>query len=381
MIKISFQQICAYLEGKCSAKDLGYIENLRQEDCAAELLMDVVDELIRHTHGIKPSPVGQSYADIKIDVALESLLSGTIQPQDAELIIRQLAQSSSFYELFMLKIARIARTDKGKVHQTLRHVQIREDGELLAVIKSASAKPKRKKVALLTKYFSPAIKEFWAKMRGRRVGFPVAPRWVTRIAIIIVAIAVVCFWRLSNRQEHRFTYYLFADRVPYEYDGYGWRGAIDFAEDARMNSIQSQFKLAISDYMLRDYHKAISQFEMLQSAITNVRSQTRDRSTLAFVRDYYFYFGLSHFANANNPRFDNSEKKSQLDQAIQRISQADQIGKLINAVGTDREIYFLGLVFTFASRSDSALTHLRTIKPESIFYQDSIALIKQLTGN
>jgi|GEM_PF-2532050 len=381
MIKISYQQICAYLEGKCNAKDLGHIEDLRREDPAIALLVELIDELKGHADSIKPWHPGDLHTTVEIDTALESLLSGNAGLQNAQALIRELLQSSSFYERFARKVARIVETDNGKVARNLRQVRIREDGELLEIVKSASARPKKKKVAILAKHLSPALSEFWAKLRGLIRLRPTFSRRKAGLAMILVVIVAIFLWQQGDKHEHQFTYYYFGNRVPYEYDGPVWRGSTSLSDEARLNSIQSQFMGAISDYMLRDYQSAISQFENLQSAIASVQSQTPDRSTLAFVRDYYFYFGLSHFAYANSAGLNNTEKKSRLDRAIRSISQADQIGKYINPAETDRENYFLGVVFTFASRSDSALTRLRAIKQKSVFYQDSIALIKQLAAN
>jgi len=71
MIKISYQQICAYLEGKCNAKDLGHIEDLRREDPAIALLVELIDELKGKADSIKHWHPGDLQTNVEIDKELE----------------------------------------------------------------------------------------------------------------------------------------------------------------------------------------------------------------------------------------------------------------------------------------------------------------------
>ncbi len=381
MIEISHQQIRAYLEGKCEAKELARLQSLRRKDRIAELLMELMDRLRRHSNRIIPSQVGQFQAEIGMDAALESLLAGTMRAQEAQHVLEALIHSPSYYERFLLKTARIANATKGQADPDLHKIHVREDGEILALIKSASATPRKKEKAGFAKYVSGALQDFWAKLRGTSAARPVIARWPAAAFAIVVAIVSLSIWRLSNRAEHHFTYYLFPDRVPYEYDGLAWRGASDSSDDPRLQAMKRQFKFAISDYTARRYQEAISQFQELRSEIASLQTPTADSTTLAFIRDYYFYFGLAHFGYSNDPGLNQPVKTHQLGLAIHLLSQAERIANHIDPQGTEREDYFLGLAFKFSARTDSALFHLRAIPPESVFYQDSVALINQLAAH
>lgn len=215
-------------------------------------------------------------------------------------------------------------------------------------------------------------KEFleWLGQRPRyALAIPVA------LALIVVAFVVKDMFRPDGLGK-----YVYDDQVPYEYDVSGLRSASDELERDRLfRSFVSQFKLGMSNYLTRDYQNAIASFASQKSEAAELQARLPDENVAPWLRDYYFYQGVSHLALLRSKRLDLDQtvRARHAEGAIQSLQQADALARNNNLEGNDREKYFLGLAYGFAGLRDSAAVQLRMIKTGSSFYDDSVKLIQE----
>lgn len=182
---------------------------------------------------------------------------------------------------------------------------------------------------------------------------------------------------LKNDVEN---YYVYDDKVPYEYDVASLRGTSEGLEaDDLFRSFVSGFKLGMGDYMIRNYQSAISTFEELEPDAVKLRARPPNKELIPWIRDFYFYNGVSHLAllRSKRPELNQSARSRHAEEAIQSLMQADLLVLSNNLEGSDREAYFLGLAYGFGGKQDSAIVRLQQIQPGSRFYENSDKLIHE----
>ncbi|MCI0614876.1 zf-HC2 domain-containing protein [bacterium] len=200
------------------------------------------------------------------------------------------------------------------------------------------------------------------------------PRYAFTLALIVIGILA---YRIVINNDSG-DYYVYNDRLPYEYDTSGLRASSNvFENDSLLQIFVRQFKLGMSDYMMRDYEGAINALQNLTPTVQTLQARPGFEKILPWISDFYFYLGVSHFALSRSRQIEFGEgaKAGHAKQSIRWLALADSLVNVNQIEGSDRESYFLGLAYGFAGHKDSALIQLRRIQPGSHFYNESSDLI------
>lgn len=217
---------------------------------------------------------------------------------------------------------------------------------------------------------------------GRRV-----QQWWTslfplpRYAALALSVVVVGFFIYDKVFQNSFAgYYVYDNKLPYEYNVSSLRSASpDWASDSLLQAFVRQFKFGMSDYVIYDYANAIRLLQNLEPAVIMLQTRADDITILPWLRDYYFYRGVTHFALSRSRQLElrDEVKVQQANQSIRWLALADSLVTVRHLENSDRETYFLGLAYGFGDQHDSAIVQLHQIKPESRFYDDSVKLIHE----
>jgi len=204
------------------------------------------------------------------------------------------------------------------------------------------------------------------------------PRYAFALSLVLVGMLATLFTYQIVVKNDADNYYVYDDHVPYEYSISSLRAPSTFFEhDSLFQTFVTQFKLGMSDYMVRDYESAISTFQNLESVALMLQARSEKERFFPWIRDFYFYLGVSNFALSRSQQRDLQDefRAQHTDQAIRWLALADSLATARHLEGSDRESYFLGLAYGFGGRQDLAVSELRRIAPTSSFYKESIDLI------
>lgn len=204
-------------------------------------------------------------------------------------------------------------------------------------------------------------------------------RYALALCILIAMIAVFPIYQIAIKKDGE-VQYAFDDHVPYDYDMSGLRGSSStLPQDSLFQAFSTQFRLGLADYLVRDYESAIATLQNLAPTAEALQAQPDNEKFLPWLRDFYFYLGVSHFALSRSQQHSlGDEGRAQnTNQSIQWLARADSLVTTRYLEGSDRESYFLGLAYGFGGRKSAAVAQLRKIKAESQFYDDSAQLIRQ----
>jgi hypothetical protein len=212
-----------------------------------------------------------------------------------------------------------------------------------------------------------------------KISRPPLRRYALALSILIAVLAVFPIYQMAIREDVD-AQYVFDDRIPYDYDISGLRGSSSaLPQDSLFQVFLTQFRLGLADYLIRDYAAAVTTFQSSAPTAQALQSQPDHEKILPWLRDFYFYLGVSHFALSRSRVGDlSSEVKQQhAAESIRWLALADSLVAVRNLESSDRESYFLGLAYGFGGRRDLAVAQLRKIAPVSRFYEDSAKLINE----
>lgn len=199
-------------------------------------------------------------------------------------------------------------------------------------------------------------------------------------AVTMIAMIIGTYVLVDNFKNKSAFTINFDNQVPYAYDTSSFRGGpADFKNDPQLYSYVNQFKMGVSDYLICNYEDAISRFENMKSLALSLQEKSGNQKFIPWLRDLYFYNGLSHLALSTTQQLDLEQdvKTQHADVAIQYLEQANLLTQIHTLQGIDREIYFLGLAYGIGKDKNSAVVQLRKIKPETDFYSDAQKLIQE----
>jgi hypothetical protein len=380
-LKLTHQQMLAYLQGTRDEETQEYIARLREEDPAYQLFFDLVDDLKRQAvfgelpNGSDDLPVTFS----AIEDLLMRMLAGNREPADAQRFLQGLRFSPLFYECLIIKLKAATRQMALDDFPEVAQLHVMTDDEIMEriVIKNKGrVEAKTSPVAVFTRRPFEKIWDTLPRLFG-------SPQRMLRYAIIVAIVAAgagLSWWRFIV-PSGRIQYSVHPDRVPYEYDMSSLRGAAlaDVEKDSVYFSFVKQFESGIIKYLQRDYVKAIHIWEAQEPAALTLQADSANTSFLPSIRDLYFYFGLSHLTLSANKELTQEIKAQHTNEAIRALSRAQALvlAHHLQRNDNDRETYFLGLAYGLASQPDSAVSRLRKIEPGSRFYTDSQKLIKK----
>ena len=314
----------------------------------------------------------------KADMAesIEKLLVEESSPQEAALLLTHLGSCSRCFRYLESFFEEAFRPLDEKMAEELKMY----DG--ISIAKQALAlRPPIAGFDLMA--FLKKVAKYVTSRLGRAI------RWIEenipypKVAYAFLFIAVIggiTVWRVYQNQNSYLSSFVYDDKVPYEYSESGFRTPSDEAEqDAQLQAFVNQFKMAMSRYLVRDYQAAIATLEPLEPLTLAVRAKFKNKESLSYTRDLYFYHGVSYLALARSQKLDmNKKTRSQYaDAASSYLTKADSLVTTHNLENGDRETYFLGLAHGLGGQPDLAVAELKKITPTSLYYQDSARLIKQ----
>lgn len=199
------------------------------------------------------------------------------------------------------------------------------------------------------------------------------PSWA--VALVVLLIAFSSYWMLFRQgQDDVLATAVYDEKVPDAYNpAPGLRGG---AEDPGSSNLQAvffdRFQTAMLEYKDREYRSAVHEFEKLQPDAAWLEATTDQPEAFELLKDYYFYWGVSHFALARSRVVDLGEqhRKQQLAMAIQRLSKADELSQTYQLGDNDRINYFLGLAYGFDGQTERAIKYLEMIPSDNSSFQN-----------
>jgi len=380
--KIDHREIVSYLRGVSNRKELTQIQKIRQEDPVYELFFDLIDKLkeqvniSEYTRTDKVTPISFSL----LEDILMRIMAGDILSTDAQQLIKGLISSPIFYQRLLSKLSPAALDVSIEEFPEVSQIQIKSDDELLKQIlfEAKSQKVKTSKAGMPIKNVLHSLIDIWDRLKQLFESPKRFPRYAfaISIAILVFLISLSVYENISKKES--FHYYVYDHKVPYEYDMSSLRGTpVNFEDDPDISLFINQFKLGISDYMVRDYKNAINTFEDVMPLAGRINTRLKSKEFLPWMRDFYFYLGLSHLAYSNDKELNKESSAYHIHESIQFLLQADSLVTEFDLPKNDREIYFVGLAFSLGGIIDSAKVYLNRIESKSIFYKDSQKLIRK----
>lgn len=224
----------------------------------------------------------------------------------------------------------------------------------------------------------PPQSNFWKKLWRPFESWKPLPRYAFALSLVVIGMLATLFTYQIVINNNSGDYYVYDDRLPYEYDTSSLRASSNvFENDSLFQTFVRQFKLGMADYMLRDYHNAVSVLKNLEPTASALKARPDNEKLLPWIRDYYFYLGVSHFALSRSRAGNLSPevKQQHATESIHWLTLADSLVTVRHLEGSDREAYFLGLVYGFSGRRDAGVIQLMKIESSSRFYQESTGLI------
>jgi len=372
-IKVSHQDIKAYLLGDIDKPASKNVLEMRKKEPVYNLFFEVIDKV----SGLVDIPKSRAHLDTQMSFeAMEEIiidiLGGQIQPEVAQQFINELMHSEVSYERLLMKLSQIAPLLGQEKIPEMAEVRIKSADELLT------------RAGITTGEKVDPAKRSQPEIRERLHWILAFPKNIPKYAFVfpvLLAVALATFLVFNNLKENKFSeYYVYDDQVPYKFDVSSLRRSLDSSgQDSLVQSFVRGFRFGMSKYVRRDYHSAIHLLETLRTPASQLQAHSPDQELWAWIRDLYFYLGVSHFALSRKEGLSEQEMEPHSEQAIQLLSRAETLINQSGLDNPDRETYFLGLAYGMGGGIDSALVKLRKIKPESDFFKDGTRLIQELS--
>lgn len=161
----------------------------------------------------------------------------------------------------------------------------------------------------------------------------------------------------------------FDNQVPYKFTNLHLRGSSGRTQiDPALDIFIKNFQSAIGDYNIFEYESAAKTFEQLEPLAERILQEPYEKSRAIWVKDYYFYKGLSHLAIAGKRYSSRKVIDEQGKIAIEDIQRAIEISKEFSLNKTDREYYFLMMALLTQGNRDQAQQVLAEIPQTSPFH-------------
>jgi len=372
LMDIGHENIRDYILDECSTEQLEKIEKLQNDNPTLTQLITIIDELkqkskpdIKDTTGDIP----ESFSEIE-SIILE-IQSGNSDESFAQNFLRWLAQSPTFFEKLITKLDQVSMMQVESDLPELQEVAFKTDDELLEQAGILTKKSKREKFSLfeLINNLIDNIKSW----------FQVKPKLAYSLSTAVITFLIIVIAFNPPEQQDPFESYRYADKVPYEYDISSFRGqTVDLGIDQTLETFKNNFKLGISDYMLCDYENAIKTWEALKPTADGLENISPNDNSIPWIREYYFYLGISYLALGSNHDFKLSKRKINLNKSIDYLLYSMRIVTKYNLKKIDRENYFIGIAYGLNGNLDLAIIYLKAIDSSSKHYKKSKSLLDKI---
>ena len=219
---------------------------------------------------------------------------------------------------------------------------------------------------------SGRIRDKFAAYYHKRMPLKTA-RFALVASILILFISLPIF--LHRNINPLYQKYFQSGNLPCEYNNIAFRGSSQSLQtESPTQNIRIQFDIAMSDYLVKDYSRALVQLEAIDiNSAKDSNSSTKPES-LQLYRDIWFYKGICKLALAGG------HDKSLLRAAASDFTNAEELVNTYNLKGGAREYFFMALAQDLLGHKPAALAYLGKIQEGSIYYNDSQNRIKQLTN-
>jgi hypothetical protein len=366
------EQIVAYLRDESDKGPYAQILERRQEDPTYQALFDLIDEFKAQANlydKINARNIPATFA--AVEELLMRLYSGENKSEAAQQLISGLLQSPVFYQRLMVKLAAIAPQTAPEKTPELEHVRIKSDAQILAQVR-AIAKP----LPSLSEKIPVFISAVTAKVESTFDFLTRVPSYAYVVPLVLIGMAAI--YQIAHKEDLGSSY-VYDERVPSP-PASGLRAPSDYSgADSLFHSFMSHFRLALSDYMRRDYQNTITALENLAPWAQSLQAGPGNTKFLPSLREYYFYLGVSYFALTRSQRtaLGPETKVQHTEEAIRFLARADSLALAQQLSGIDRETFFLGLAYGFSGRYAEAVDQLNKIPVNSIYYNDVPKLVRE----
>jgi len=357
---ISHRTIIDYLQNNLNDRDMRRLNNIRKKDQVYALLFNLIDNCktklqFANNHKLKSKPVSFSV----IEKLLLNLLSGSFNSYHASNFIYLLQESPDFYNRLMVKLDTINVKNSIKVNE-ISGIRVKSDTELLteitAFVKNSSSFPKVV-IMTLTNKLTNLLSVTHNRKRKTRLSFIIA-------SIILLCLISYMVFKPGQLQHEIYNKYFSTETVPFTYDS-TLRGPLESADQSTTyNTLLSQFKLGIGDYLRKNYTTAVETFDRILTTALSQQNKIDSKRLYPLLREVYFYSGISQLALAGEVKF---KRHSLLNKASTLLNNAKELAKIHNLKGGDRENFFLSLTYDLLGEKELALEQLEHIPADSQF--------------
>lgn len=255
-------------------------------------------------------------------------------------------------------------------------VKLRE--KMIELIKDESdslfVKYQKKKPAAARASFLERLQGVWPPLFNNRL----IPVLASLILIFLLIGSYLTFQNIRN--EDILSRIIYDEQLPFEFvpATVSFRSGLASSEDTlELDKFKNRFLEAMLEYKDRNYRRAIEMLEPLNGTANTILKNATEQKVLSLMRDYYFYFGVSHFALAQSKVRDLSEeiKRNHLAEAVKLLSVSEKIANTRQLDLPGRDTFFLSLAYGLIGRHSTAVTGLKNIQPASQYYKESLQLI------
>lgn len=372
---ISHSQISGYVQGNLSDATMTELKEKAKKDPVMALFLSIIDGFISKTGKSRKRPSSVKSLEA-MDALFERTMAGNLESSLALQVLYNLKSSAVFYDRFLLKLNETIAYQKAPASD-LAGIQMQSDDVLIREMKEVASLPGTGSGHILSKLIKANenrlksgnfMKNLSAISRRPKLAFGFTA------VILCAALSVYLLNQKLTRPQP--VYYIYADKVPYEYDKTLLRDSLPSNEDQpELHRFIYQFHLAMSEYMIQNYASALSVFKSLELAANEL---TNKSDSQGWIRDYYFYYGLSCLSLAEKQGESENEQNSYLQCALANLTKADSLAQEKYLKERERELYFLGLAYYFANQADSSMAKWNQIPQGSRFYNDIQLLKKRL---
>ncbi|MFQ5649322.1 MAG: hypothetical protein ACE5IY_05215 [bacterium] len=376
-IKIPHQTIVRYLRRQLAADEKARIQTIKQEDKSYEFLFDLLDTL-RSKATLKKqitdtTPLSITFS--QLDDLLVAIFAGQATRQQAQQFIDALMFTPIFYERLLVRLPAVTPALAMVEVAEMAQVAIQSDEAILRerISRKRDSSEQRSRLVPVATPLRRRLGEWLDWVVGH-------PGYAVGSALAVVFIAVLLTPTVLQLLKDPYAAYVYDQRIPYPYSAIIFRSPSGSPqEESDHQTLETQFRAAMGDYLSRKYERALLRLERLLPLVDNLLAQTPEREALAIFRDYYFYLGVSHFALSRSRERDLTKEgvRQHNRAAIRYLARAQTLASESDPDSMDRETFFLGLAYGFGQQKEKAAEQLRIIPESSSHYEKSVSLIRE----
>lgn len=324
--------------------------------------------IIKKTHRIAGERIDLESANPYItnindlDRMLCQVLSATISQTNAGRLLRTLYHSSLLYEHFCKSLSISYMIIASDEIPEMAGLKIATDKAILHVIRGISeSRCKRLKFPMYP----------WDKLISWLPSLNHPKYWIPSFATAVILLFLLV-WRpwFQNGQKLQ---QIYKQTVPYTFYSSGLRdGTSADGQNPDLFGFVYNYKLAMSDYVLGRYENVVLLLADTEKKYIEWINTATDAAQLAWIRDFYFYWGMSYLAIDRHQM----NKRDELEQAIDRFKTAQSYIETSQSGNASREYYFLGLALALNGEKEGAKSSLNKVSPENRYHQQAQAIIQ-----